>query len=250
MRVSHETIYRTLFVQARGALRKELTACCAPSARSVALTSGPSTPAPGGSGTWCASAEIGPAKPRRYRAIPGHWEGSLLMGKGGKSAIGTLVGGNRVGMWCSCPCPTDGPRRTCAQPSRDSSFVCLRSCVGRSRGIKARRSPKAPCASPSIRTSTSTSATPIAHGSAAATRTPTGCYAIIPEDRGPQRLHARRPRRRGEATEHASPTDLSVEEACRSILSYCCVDWLRPPWQGDHQSWMVISQQDSSRALV
>jgi IS30 family transposase len=51
MRVSHETIYKSLFVQARGASRKELAAC-APGARSGAHTSAPSTPALAGSAAW------------------------------------------------------------------------------------------------------------------------------------------------------------------------------------------------------
>ena len=53
--------------------------------------------------------------------------------------------------------------------------------------------------------------------------------SVFPEDCGPQRLHARRPRLSSEATEHASKTDFRLEEAGRSILPYCCVDWLRPP---------------------
>ena len=88
MRICHETIYQALYVQGRGALRRELTAC---------LRTGRAL-----------------RKPRRRadqrrerikdkvmiserpaevadRAVPGHWEGDLIIGRDSGSAIGTLV---------------------------------------------------------------------------------------------------------------------------------------------------------------
>jgi IS30 family transposase len=89
MRVSHETIYKTLFVQARGALRKELTAC---------LRTGRTQRRPqmrteqSGAGRLQNMILISDRPPEiADRAIPGHWEGDLIIGKGGRSAIGTLV---------------------------------------------------------------------------------------------------------------------------------------------------------------
>ena len=89
MRVSHETIYRTLFIQARGALRKELTAC---------LRTGRTQRRPhmrteqSGAGRLQNMILISDRPPEvADRAIPGHWEGDLIIGKGGRSAIGTLV---------------------------------------------------------------------------------------------------------------------------------------------------------------
>ena len=89
MRVSHETIYRTLFVQARGALRKELTAC---------LRSGRAQRRPhmwierSGAGRLQNMILISDRPPEiEDRAVPGHWEGDLIIGKGGRSAIGVLV---------------------------------------------------------------------------------------------------------------------------------------------------------------
>jgi IS30 family transposase len=89
MRVSHETIYRTLFIQARGALRKELTAC---------LRTGRAQRRPhlrteqSGVGRLRNMILISERPPEvEDRAVPGHWEGDLIIGKGGRSAIGTLV---------------------------------------------------------------------------------------------------------------------------------------------------------------
>ena len=89
MRVSHETIYQALFVQTRGQLRRELTAH---------LRTGRSTRQPQGSGHNRRQRQIlAPipisARPPEIadRAVPGHWEGDLLMGASGKGAVITLV---------------------------------------------------------------------------------------------------------------------------------------------------------------
>jgi transposase, IS30 family len=87
MRVSHETIYQALFVQGRGSLRKELTACLRygrtsrrPQGRSNA----------GNSITAMVMISDRPAEVED-RAVPGHWEGDLMIGGDPKSAMGTLV---------------------------------------------------------------------------------------------------------------------------------------------------------------
>jgi IS30 family transposase len=88
MRISHEAIYQALFIQGRGALRRELTAC---------LRSGRALRVPRARqrrrGRSFVSPEImisqRPAE-AADRAVPGHWEGDLIVGLG-SSAIGTLV---------------------------------------------------------------------------------------------------------------------------------------------------------------
>jgi IS30 family transposase len=88
MRISHEAIYQALYVQGRGALRRELTAC---------LRTGRALRVPRartrGRGKKFVNPEIlisqRPAE-AADRAVPGHWEGDLIVGLG-SSAIGTLV---------------------------------------------------------------------------------------------------------------------------------------------------------------
>jgi IS30 family transposase len=88
MWVSTETIYQSLYVQSRGALRRELTAC---------LRTGRALRRP--------SRKVGQRKNRipnmvnvserpaeaNDRAVPGHWEGDLIIGQRNLTAIGTLV---------------------------------------------------------------------------------------------------------------------------------------------------------------
>lgn len=88
MQISHEAIYQALYVQGRGQLRRELTAC---------LRTGRALRVPrarvGGRSKKLVSPEImiseRPAEVED-RAVPGHWEGDLILGLG-SSAIGTLV---------------------------------------------------------------------------------------------------------------------------------------------------------------
>ena len=88
MRISHEAIYQSLYVQGRGALRRELTACLrtgralrVPRARTRGRRKGFLAP----------EIMISERPPEAAdRAVPGHWEGDLILGLG-SSAIGTLV---------------------------------------------------------------------------------------------------------------------------------------------------------------
>jgi IS30 family transposase len=88
MRISHEAIYQALYIQGRGALRRELAAC---------LRTGRALRVPKARAGKRSKGFISPEimiseRPAEVadRAVPGHWEGDLIVGAG-SSAIGTLV---------------------------------------------------------------------------------------------------------------------------------------------------------------
>ena len=89
MRVSHETIYQSLFVQGRGGLRKELAVCL----RTGSTRRRPRTRTASVNHGKIADMVMISERPAEVedRAVPGHWEGDLIIGKDGKSAVGTLV---------------------------------------------------------------------------------------------------------------------------------------------------------------
>jgi IS30 family transposase len=89
MRVSHETIYRTLFVQARGVLKRELTVHLRSHRKRHGARHAEGAGARGGSIVGELSIRERPAE-AADRAVPGHWEGDLLCGSKG-SQIATLV---------------------------------------------------------------------------------------------------------------------------------------------------------------
>jgi IS30 family transposase len=88
MRISHEAIYQALFIQGRGALRRELVACLR-TGRALRVPRARTNQRPGGHVTAEVMISERPAE-AEDRAVPGHWEGDLIIGLE-RSAIGTLV---------------------------------------------------------------------------------------------------------------------------------------------------------------
>ena len=88
MRISHEAIYQALFVQGRGALRRELTACL----RTGRVLRMPRARTRGRGKTFLSPEIMINQRPAEAadRIVPGHGEGDLILGLG-SSAIGTLV---------------------------------------------------------------------------------------------------------------------------------------------------------------
>ena len=144
MRISHEAIYQALYVQGRGALRRELTACL----RTGRALRVPRARSRGRGKSFIAPEILISQRPAEAadRAVPGHWEGDLILGLG-SSAIGTLVERTtRFTMLLHLPrmaghgdgaARRTGPRspgmapRRCATPSRARSPPCPSSCDGR-----------------------------------------------------------------------------------------------------------------------
>src|SRR5215208_557614 len=151
MHVSHETIYRALYVQARGTLKRELTRHLR---RGRSRRYARSQSAKGqGQGKLTGMVLISERPPEvDSRAVPGHWEGDLLMG-GRTSAIATLV--ERQTRYCQLVALPDGSGAVEVCEALEQSIGTSRSSPG----------------------SRSTSAIPKAPGSGAQTRTPTACFA-------------------------------------------------------------------------
>jgi IS30 family transposase len=88
MRISHEAIYRSLFIQSRGVLKKELTAHLR-TRRQMRLAKGAQTRTGQGHILDIVSIRERPAEAEDH-AVPSHWEGDLLAGAN-DTTIATLV---------------------------------------------------------------------------------------------------------------------------------------------------------------
>ena len=187
MRISHEAIYQALYVQSRGALKRELVAC---------LRTGRALRVPRARARQQAWAHVTPEvmiseRPAEAddRAVPGHWEGDLIIGLE-RSAIGTLVERTtrftmllhlpREDGYGATPRTKNGPalagygaitmQNAIAVDDHDPARAAA-PLADLGPGQGARRSTPSSRSTPASR---STSPTRTAPGSAARTRTPTG----------------------------------------------------------------------------
>ena len=123
MRISHEAIYRSLFIQTRGVLKKELTAQLR-TARQMRHAKGGKAKNGQGQILDMVSIRERPAE-AEDRAVPGHWEGDLLTGAN-DTHIATLVERHsRLRCWSRFQ---EGTRRPLWPRSASTSASCLRSC--------------------------------------------------------------------------------------------------------------------------
>ncbi|EAV41334.1 putative transposase [Stappia aggregata IAM 12614] len=161
MRISHEAIYQALYIQGRGALKRELSACLR-SGRALHL---PRERARNRGKSFFADAFMISDRPPEIgdRAVPGHWEGDLILGLG-SSAIGPSVERTtRFTMLLHLPRMERMGRISLSKtaqhlPDRVRRWLSMHSSV-------------------STPASRFTSATLKAPGSAGATKTPTACCA-------------------------------------------------------------------------
>jgi hypothetical protein len=121
MRVSTETIYQSLYVQSRGALRRDLHRC---------LRTGRALRVPDRQGAQRKNRVLPdminiserPAE-AADRAVPGHWEGDLIIGKANASAIGTLV--ERTSGYTMLVHLPNGYRAEQVAPARTGRFTAV-----------------------------------------------------------------------------------------------------------------------------
>lgn len=116
MRISHEAIYQALYIEGRGALKRDLVACLR-TGRALRTPRERSRNKPQGHVSADVVLSERPAE-AADRAVPGHWEGDLIIGTG-RSAIGTLVERNsrstilvhlpRLDGWGEKPPTKNGP---------------------------------------------------------------------------------------------------------------------------------------------
>ena len=177
MRVSHETIYQSLFVQTKGTLKAELTAHLRTQrSRRKAQTGGAKRVTLGITEDIRISARPAEAADR---AVPGHWEGDLLLGSTGKGAVITLVErSSRFVLLAPLPGrhTAELARMSLAEyvSPRCRSRCAARSYLGPRQPLDAPQHAQFKTRRPGCR---SISAIPSLLGNVAPTRTPTACCA-------------------------------------------------------------------------
>ena len=171
MHVSHETIYRSLYIQSRGVLKKELQGQLR---RRRKFRQSRATNRGGNRGQIIDAVPISERPPEiEDRAVPGHWEGDLISGSG-NTHIATLV--ERQTRFVLLV-QVDGKNTASVVDALIRQMIQLPELVLQTLTWDAVQSLPTTTASAWPPTSMSTSVTRKARGSAARTRTPTDCYA-------------------------------------------------------------------------
>ena len=229
MRISHEAIYQSLYVQGRGALRRELVACL----RTGRALRVPRARTKGRGKSFVTPEVMISERPAEVadRAVPGHWEGDLIIGLD-SSAIGTLVERTtRFTMLLHLP-PMDGhggPREKNgpalaghgAEAVRDAIAATITSLpkqLRRSLTWDQGAEMAHPCADPDRHRTSDLLLRPslpvAARHEREHQRTPS---PVLPEGHRPHSSQCRRPRRRRRCTERAPTQDARMEDTSRSL---------------------------------
>ena len=187
MRISHEAIYQALYIEGRGALRRELVACLR-TGRALRKPRERSRNKPQGHVTADVVLSERPAE-AEDRAVPGHWEGDLIIGLN-RSAIGTVVERSsrytllvhlpRLDGYGTTPPVKNGPAlggygAIAMKDALTTTMTAMPTELLRSLTWDRGNELSAHASSRSTPVSPSTSPTRTHHGSAARTRTPTAC---------------------------------------------------------------------------
>ena len=250
MRISHEAIYQSLFIEGRGALKRELVACLR-TGRALREPRARSRNKPQGHVTADVVLSERPAE-AEDRAVPGHWEGDLIIGTG-RSAIGTLVERSsrstllvhlpRLEGWGEKPYVKNGPSlggygAVAMNAALTASMTTLpdqlRKTLTWDRG-KELSGPRA------VRVGDRDAGVlrrPALAVAAAVEREHQRAAApVLPQGHGPVPLVSRRPRGRRPCTQQPAPQDPRLEDPSRGLrgaatlasTTRCCIDRLNSP---------------------
>lgn len=173
VQASAETVYQALYCQTRGGLKREVQGAIRSGRTRRKPRRNPERRTPRFTDPMVMISDR-PAEVED-RAVPGHWEGDLIIGAGGRSAIATLVErSTHYTMLVHLPGAEPTTPRPSATDSAPPSRPCPPTCAAPSPGTRAARW-HAISSSARPPTCPSTSATPLPPGNAAPTRTRTGC---------------------------------------------------------------------------
>ena len=163
------------------------------------------------------------------RAVPGHWEGDLVLGAGSRSAVGTLVErSSRMVLLLHLP-HGKSAEQVEEQRCAPRSAGCRRHWPGRSPGTKARRCPSTP-RSPPLRASRSTSGDPHSPWQRGGNREHQRPTAPVPaQGTDLEQRQPRRARRDPGQPQQPAAQDAGLSDTIGEARRVPCADRLNPP---------------------